>query len=95
VVVTADRFIANQKDGTILAHQNVVAHQGIVMAVKSDEAKFERAEKIIHFWGDHHVYVHWQDAKGISDFESDKGWVTLDPKHARLIDHVKGHIIPL
>jgi lipopolysaccharide transport protein LptA len=94
VVATAERFRADDTAKFVAAHQNVHVTRGPEMDVRSDEARYVDAEKALYFWGDHRVFVHYEDAKGKSDFQSDRGLVTMTPKEVKLIDRVQGHIIP-
>jgi hypothetical protein len=95
VVVTGERFTANRIEGTILVSTGVVITQSDRAKVRCDFAKYVEKEKAIHFWGTGPVFVHFADARGQADFKGDRGLVTLEPKRARLIDRVQGHVIPL
>jgi lipopolysaccharide export system protein LptA len=94
VIATAERFRSDGIAKFIAGHQDVHVTRGPEMDVRSDEARYVDAEKALYFWGDHRVRVHYEDAKGKTDFESDRGLVTMEPRQVRLIDRVHGHIIP-
>jgi lipopolysaccharide transport protein LptA len=96
VTITAVRFIARQKENAMWAIDRVYMRQGTGVWAKSDEAKYDQNAEVIHLWGKkHRTHVYWSDTKGIADFESDRGWLCLAPKKARLMDRVHGHITPL
>ena len=79
----------------VLARHHVHMSQGPDKWATSDEARLDRSTSTLYLWGSHQVLVHWQDAKGVSDFYGDHGTLVLHPKKAQLIDHVHGHVIPL
>ncbi len=93
--VVADRFVGRQLENDVLAHGHVEMNQGAGSSTKSDEAVYKQKEGFLTLSGSSPVLVHWQDAHSIADFQSSKGFVWLYPKHARLMDHVHGHVTPL
>ncbi|MFA5975881.1 MAG: LptA/OstA family protein [Elusimicrobiota bacterium] len=94
VVLNAERIIAQQRQKTILAQQNVRIRQGTRLLTRSEQGQYSQTDKTIHLWGKKGVFIHVKDTRGSADFTSNRGWVLLDPKEARLIDNVRGHVIP-
>ena len=94
VEVVADRFVALHDSREFFALGNVVVTQKPKVLSRSDKAKYDQKEGIIHLYGTSRVYVHIADAKGAGDFYGDKGWVTLNPRTAHMAGNVKGHIDP-
>ena len=94
MIVTADRFIADQPQKTVWAKQNVHIVQGTRIDARSEEARYRTQEQILDLGGPGHVRIHLEDGRGKGDFISDKAWMSLDPRHAQLIDRVQGHVIP-
>ena len=88
----ASRLIIRRKNFTPSGH--VVITQDPKILTRSDEAKYDQNAQTIHLYGPTRIFVHVADAKGSGDFTSEEGWVTLDPKHARIVGHVQGHVIP-
>jgi lipopolysaccharide export system protein LptA len=95
VVVTADRFVAEQKEDRLLAHRNVQVTQGGEFWSQSDEGKFDHQQQTMTLWGKHPVRMHWQDARGTADFKSDQAVIFVVTKRTRLLDQVQGHVVPL
>jgi lipopolysaccharide export system protein LptA len=95
VVVTAERFIADRRAGTVRAVGKVEVVQSTTSRVRCEEALYVQKEQTIHLSGPGGVFVHWEDARGISDFKGEKGRVILQPRSARLMEQVKGRVIPL
>jgi lipopolysaccharide export system protein LptA len=92
VVITAVRFVASQSEGTVWAREKVVLTRGENVRVRADQAKLSQDSETVDFWGEHRVNVYWRDPRGIADFESDRGWVSLSPRRARLLDRVRGKV---
>lgn len=95
VVLSAVRLVVHQGEHAVLAEQNVWIRQGARLQVRSEKAKYLQTDQTIHLWGARRVSVHVEDAiRGSADFVSDRGWVSLRSKEARLQDRVHGRVIP-
>ena len=95
VKLSADRFTALETEDVVWASSNVFVRQGTRMWAKADEAKLVRAEERVYFWGRKRpARIHYEDAQGMTDFNSWDGWISMNPKRARLMREVKGHVVP-
>jgi len=94
VVVQALHLTARQKKNDVLAKGKVFITQAPRWTSYSDEGRYDRTAGTLDLWGPSRVKIHVEDAKGKSDFESDKAWVLLEPRRSRLTGNVKGHVVP-
>jgi lipopolysaccharide export system protein LptA len=94
VVMNAIHFTAKQKENVMLAHDQVVITQAPRFVGHSEEALYDRNAGTLEMWGLKQVAIHLNDGKGSGDFLSDRAWMNLEPRRARLTGHVTGHVIP-
>jgi lipopolysaccharide transport protein LptA len=94
VVVTAKYFIAYRAENIVLAKENVHMEQRPRVKAQSEFAKFDQNERMLHLWGGDRVRIWVEDGRGVGDFEAERARISLSPKGARLMDRVKGHVIP-
>jgi lipopolysaccharide export system protein LptA len=94
VVLNALHFTAKQKENIMEAHGQVVVRQMPRFEAHSDEARYDRNLGTLEMWGQKQVATHLNDGKGSGDFLSDRAWMKLEPRRARLTGNVKGHVIP-
>ncbi len=94
----ADRMVRTKSDGVVDAsgHLHGTWRRS---PDKTGEAwaavgRYSPSKKLVELWGKERVKVRWEDAKGIAEFEGDRGWVFLDVGRARLADQVRGRITP-
>lgn len=94
VHIMADRFEALHAKHEFYAIGHVVITRFPQALTRSDKANYDQKNQIIYLNGPTRIFVHIADAKGVGDFTSEKGWMTLAPKTAHLEGHVLGHINP-
>jgi lipopolysaccharide export system protein LptA len=94
LIVTADRFIAHNDTHMIQAETRVVFKRGMAFQAMSDHAQFDQTDGVLHLWGTRQVDTLWGDARGTGRFLSDRALLYQNPRRARLMDHVTGHIVP-
>jgi lipopolysaccharide transport protein LptA len=92
VVISAHKFTAYEADNVVYARDRVRITQGKTLWATSDEAKYDQTAETVELWGPSRVAIHWEDARGIADFESDRARVWVSERRGRLIDQVKGRV---
>jgi len=94
VVIRSQYFMARQKSNDVSAKGSVVITQAPRFEAHSDEARYDRTAGVLEMWGRQRVQIHVDDAKGRSNFESDRAWIQINPKRSRLSGNVKGRVVP-
>jgi lipopolysaccharide export system protein LptA len=92
--VTADRFIAQQREQMLYAKTNVWIRRGTQVQARSEEGQLDQAQQVVQLTGRTPVQIDWADAQGTAHFTGERAVLYLSPRHARLMDNVKGHIVP-
>lgn len=94
LVVTAQRFIAHIDQQVLLAEHQVHISRAHEFWAQSDEAKYEQRPQVLHLWGEHRTILNMDEARGSGNFLCDRALLFLSPRRVRLLDRVKGHVIP-
>lgn len=94
MVVIADRLTAREVENSVWAQGHVRMRQAMRLVTVSDEARYDHASGTLDLWGAQPVQVHVEDSRGSGDFVAERAWLRLNPKQARLVERVRGHIIP-
>jgi lipopolysaccharide export system protein LptA len=93
----ADRMVRTQPGGRVEAEGAVIGTwqtEKSKGAIQSDSAQYDPAKGITELWGQRPVTLQVTEMQGSAQFEGDRGWMSLEPKKARLIGRVRGHILP-
>lgn len=97
-VIRADRMVQRQADKLVTADGHIQARwespKGEKAIVTAAHGRYDQKAGIVQLWGPSRVTVEIADAQGTGTFIGDRGWMSLDPKKARLQGDVRGHIIP-
>jgi|GEM_PF-2137981 lipopolysaccharide transport protein LptA len=94
VHIKADHFISREMEQKMWAKGNVYIRRPGNFWSKSEDGLYNQAEQVVSLWGPQQVEMQYMDDKGAAHFFSDRAMVFLSPKRVRLLDHVKGHIVP-
>lgn len=95
VVITADRFIAQHAEEVVWAKKHVIVKQTDSFWSSSEQGKFDRSTQLLHLWSNSRsTRVKFKQSQGSGDFVSRRALVDLQKKKMRLLDDVKGHIVP-
>jgi lipopolysaccharide assembly outer membrane protein LptD (OstA) len=99
-VLNADKMTRYRTTGIVEAEGHVVGTwtkpTGEKTKATGDYARYNPQTEIAELWGDpgRQITLDWQDRRGSGRFVSDRALVNVSPRRARLIDRVRGHVIP-